>query len=141
MTSYVVILVIMVLRYAPRSYLVGLGIDTEDEEPIDGPDGVGKHESMVEEVTGDWKAEEQPLRNEESLIRVPSISEIDEKDFQEDEEMDKVSSMRHVSSRGLLEDPGNTSPFKQQRSNRMLKSRSTGSLRASLRAQVPTFGE
>ena len=140
---YVVILVIMVLRYAPRSYLVGLEANTEEEEQMDDPDGLAPKQSTVEETGGDWEAKEQGFDNEEILVRLPSERELDENDVDKDEQMDKVSSMRNASSHGLMADPEHPSRPKLQReaSKRMLKSRSTGSLRASIRAQVPTFGE
>jgi uncharacterized membrane protein YhiD involved in acid resistance len=130
-TIYVVILVVMILRYAPRSYLKSLTdkseeLEYEDEEPTtaDGLNVISKNK----------------LQNPDSFIDLrddlPHNSEGN--DLQEDEVMDMVTSMRS-SSRGLSEYdvPLNC---KRSSSKRMMKSRSTGSLRASVRVQVPTFG-
>jgi uncharacterized membrane protein YhiD involved in acid resistance len=137
-TIYVVILVIMILRYAPRSYLIGLDVGAEANERTE------EVEVPAEQKTTGGNArngEEEELRSQERIMKM--LSESFGNDIEENEEMDTVGLMRNTSSRGLLEGPEFPSPPKPQRSpsNQMNRSRSTGYLRASLRAQVPTFGE
>lgn len=143
MTIYVVILVIMILRYAPRSYLLGWDISVEEEEEVEVEQEPAQGQTATNDRDRVSEGEEKGLLCEDSLIKMRFEKEIDE-DTEEDEAMDKVPSMRNSSSHGALESVGRPSPRPKptrQSSTRMLKSRSTGSLQKSLRAQVPTFGE
>ncbi|KAL3922351.1 MAG: hypothetical protein SGILL_002250 [Bacillariaceae sp.] len=140
-TIYVVILVIMILRYAPRSYLMGWDtpfLNDEEEEEKE------EEESGEEQSTTNEEDDQKGLQSGDSLINMASQKEIDGSDTEEEEAMDRVPSMRNASSQGALleslEHPPRPKPTRQK-SSRMLKSRSTGSLQKSLRAQVPTFGE
>jgi uncharacterized membrane protein YhiD involved in acid resistance len=126
-TTYVVILVVMILRYAPRSYLKGLmdtseEMDNEEEEPvsIDATQAVSNVQTRSTDFVVDLKREFSH-----------------ENDVNEDEMMDLVPSMG-----GACRGSGEYEvPTQRSSSHRMKKSRSSGSLQASVRAQVPTFGD
>lgn len=130
-TGYVVILVVMILRYAPRSYLKGL---TDMSDNID--DG--------EDRPDEPQKEDRPLPNRDSQLegnRTSPLVDSDRKDIEEvdDSVLDAIppkrASSRVVSCRIPLIKKHSSS------SKRMIKSKSTGSLRASLRAHLPTFGD
>jgi putative Mg2+ transporter-C (MgtC) family protein len=129
-TTYVVILVVMILRYAPRSYLKGL-MDTSEEMENEEEQHVTK--DCLKAVSKDQ------VQSSDSFIDLKGDFPQDatENDLHEGEVIDMVSSMR-VSYRGLGECEV---PIKLSSSKRTLSSRSTGSLRGSVRAQVPTFGD
>lgn len=131
-TGYVVILVVIILRYAPRSYFKGLINASTDMEEED--------EEEEEEETAPTDKEPIPqYQNESQLAERRRVSRqvYDGNDIEEDEILDKVASMR-ASSRGLDEFD---SRLKRSASKSMIKSKSTDSLRKSLRDQFPTFGE
>jgi uncharacterized membrane protein YhiD involved in acid resistance len=125
---YVVILVIMILRYAPRSYL--LGLDEDDEEEEEEIDSVGEE---------DIETEKQGVLDSKIPEAEQSNGKNNTKDVEEDEAMDMLSSIRR-STHGR--DPSEyLAPMARSSSNSMIKSKSTPSLRASVRARVPTFAE
>jgi putative Mg2+ transporter-C (MgtC) family protein len=125
-TVYVVILVVLILRYAPKSYLVGLEETVEEEDRVKdapGSETIVVHAGANEEVQHDEQLNSRLERSDSSGNVI------------EEDGVDKVPSLR-ISSRGL--DEYKTS--KQTGTHSISTSKSTGSLRASLRAHVPTFG-
>jgi hypothetical protein len=121
-------LVIMILRYAPRSYLIGL--DEEEEEEVaettkEEDDAENENERIPENsipVSGDHAGRKNGREN-----------------MEDDEATDTLSSIRR-SNHGL-EQHDYLVPVARSSSNQMIKSKSTPSLRASVRARVPTFAE
>ncbi|KAG7367407.1 MgtC family protein [Nitzschia inconspicua] len=123
-TGYVVILVVMILRYAPKSYLKDLAEMSEEMQEAE-------EEELV--PPSNIQAKEETILLDEMPVSQFGSNGID---TDEDEFLDKITSMR-ASSRGLdqYDVPLNRT------STRMMKSKSTGSLRASLRAQFPNFAD
>ena len=114
----------MILRYAPRSYLVGL--DDDDEEEV------------AEAGEEDDNAGNEEERNSDNNIHVAGEREgrrNDSEDMEDDEAMDMLSSIPR-SNHGLVQ-YDYLAPVARSPSNQMIKSKST----PSLRARIPTFAE
>jgi uncharacterized membrane protein YhiD involved in acid resistance len=126
-TTYVVILVVMILRYAPRSYLKGLTDTPEETE--------NEAEEQVPTDALNTESKNQ-VRNTDSFIDLKGDIQLDSNES----DVDEVEVMGIVQS--VNEDEV---PIRRSSSKRVIGSKSSGSarasIRASVRAQVPTFGD
>jgi uncharacterized membrane protein YhiD involved in acid resistance len=129
-SAYVVMLVIMILRYAPRSYLIGL--DEEEEEEV-AEAAKEEQEEAAENENERTPENNRPVSGDHAGRRNGR------EDMEDDEAMDMLSAIPR-SNHGL-EQHDYLVPVARSSSNQMIKSKSTPSLRASVRARVPTFAE